>query len=361
MMEYLKTLNHDLQGIRKLFMEGPTSINYNSTSGYSFFRDICVILYEANKVLKDSGIIQADLPNMEVIKEVRHKVKTNQGIKNRDIFNKLLKGHKSIFGDDIDNLGFYIDGETLAGSTLFPTFVFADTPLQDSRDEDTVRGFSSEVGALIQLIIDWINHPIYLESKPLKVYNAKEYSTKDIWDRIFFTEDITYNVFITRILLIQNELTTCIWMADHLDYKSSILNLDKYILLRLTSIKLFEVMRNILDVRKRLGQYWKKLNYSAIDNIIEQYTNTLQVEMKVLRNMLHYNNSGINFYDYVTQQLITNPQYVDDLLEIMFMDYIIPLRKGISGNINIKSYKSMNDFEKILRRSRTKLFNKPSR
>ncbi len=312
------------------------------------------MLYEANKVLKNTEIIQGDLPNMEVIEEIRHKVKTTQGNNNRVMFKKLLEAHVSLIGNDIDNLGFYLDGDTLVGSTLFSTYIFDGTPLQNVYDKAAYTDLTSELGELLQLLITLIDRDVDLESKPLLLKDAKRYKGKDIWDKIFFTDDISYNVFLTRILLIQSEITSCIWMKEHLNYKSTAFNFDKYILLRLTSIKMFEIMRNIEDIRERLKGHWVDLNYNVLDEKIQQYVGKHKKEMTTLRNMLHYSNECINFYDYVIQQLNADPNYVDDLLNTIFEEYIIPFRKVISDNIDITNYQSMNIFEKIVKRLKTK-------
>ncbi|KAA6446730.1 hypothetical protein [Bacillus swezeyi] len=363
MANYLTTLNHDLQGWKKLILEGKASSNFSSAPVFSLFRDICLILHETNQVLKEDGVIKSDLPNMNVIKEIRHKVKTNQGKDNSEIFIKILNQHKSFFGDDIDNLGFYLDNEILASSTLFPTFVFDGTILSNLPfDKEIARNFSSFLGSLIQDFINAINQPINLTSKPMKKLNEKVYSTKDIWHKRFFKEDITYNVFLTRLLFIQNELTTCVWTEKHLDYNSQNCNLDKYILLRLASIKLYETMRNILDIRNRegLNQHWETFNLNTLDNLINQYQDTLQGEIKTLRNMLHYDNKGVNFYDYIEQKFDEDSKYLDELIETIFNDYIHNIRNAISVNINIQSYESMTDTEKISRRLKSfsnELFN----
>ncbi|PLV32220.1 hypothetical protein BSP4_31970 [Bacillus subtilis subsp. subtilis] len=354
MANYLTTINHDLQGVKKLLLEGKTSLNFESAPVYSLFRDICLILYETNKVLKEDGRIQSDLPYMGMIKRIRHKVKTNQGFKNKKIFNNLLSGHRSIFGSDIDNIGFYLDNDILASSTLFPTFVFAGTPLSNQFDNgEAFLETTTAIGSLLQGIINSINQPINLDSNQMTIQNEKEFICKDVWDKRFFKEEITYNIFLTRLLLIQNELTTCIWMENHLNYKSQEFNFDKYILLRFTSIKLHEIMQNILDIRERkeLTRHWNTLNFNTLDNLIDEYESTLQDEMKTLRDMLHYDNKGINFYDYIQQKLDDDSKYPDGLIETLFKVYIHNIRNTISVNINIQSYESMKDTEKIVRRS----------
>ncbi|MEC0547754.1 hypothetical protein P8839_00305 [Bacillus spizizenii] len=184
------------------------------------------------------------------------------------------------------------------------------------------------------------------------MWDEEVYSTKDIWHKRFFKEDITYNVFLIRLLFIQNELTTCVWMEKHLDYNSQNFNLDKYILLRLSSIKLHETMRNILDIRNREGlkKHWETFNLNRLESLINQYQDKLEGEMLTLRNMLHYDNKGVNFYDYIEQKLDENSQYPDELIETIFNDFIHKIRNIISISINIKSYESMTDDEIMNRR-----------
>lgn len=354
MKSYLVTINHDIQGLCKIILEGSSSTNFNSGPVLSFFRDICMVIYEANKVLKKDGVIDSDLLFMESITEIRHKIKSNQGFKNRDIFLKLLNGHKEIFGDDIDNLGFYIDNETLAGTSLYSTFVFADTPLYNQFEQDKIVNFTSIIGRLSQEILNKINQPLFLVSRSLLIRQEKEYILKDVWNQRFYTEDIAYNVFLTRILLIQNELTSCVWLNDHLDFRFSGFNLDKYMLLRLISIKLYETMRNLLDIKKRLGSHWDNLN--QLDGLLDDY-NIIRDEIKTLRDMIHYDNEGMNFYDYLQEKIIEDSQYPDKMIRILLNDFIYPIRESISNRINIQSYRSMRDLEKIIRRISTKTSN----
>ncbi|MED1569727.1 hypothetical protein [Bacillus paramycoides] len=63
MGNYLTTINHDLQGLKKTMLGNHSSPNFNSAPIFSLFRDICITLYETNKVLKEDGVIGSDLPN----------------------------------------------------------------------------------------------------------------------------------------------------------------------------------------------------------------------------------------------------------------------------------------------------------
>lgn len=356
MRNYLTTINYDLQGLKKILLEGSSSPSFNSVSVFSLFRDICIALNEANNVLKSDGVIDSDFPNMKAINEIRQKIKTDQGQDNRKVFKKMMNMHIDYFGEDIDNLGFYLDEDILAGSTLFPSFIFIDVDSLDIFDRNSVLSFTSFIGSLMQEVINEINQPMILDSKPIKVFNEEGYHPKDIWNQRFFTQDIAYNVFLTRLNLIQSELTTCTWLENHLDYKSSKLTHDKYILLRLTSIKLYEVMRNLLSIKSRLERHWKSLNLNILDDLLKEYKITFEGELKKLRDMHHYDNKGENFYDYIDCEIGNDPNYADKLINIIFNDYIHKVRNAISATIDIQSYDSMSESEMIERRIESRFY-----
>jgi len=349
------TINHDIQGLFKIILKGNSYPSFNYGPIFSLFRDICIIIYESNKVLKKDGAITDNLSLINNITEIRHKVKTNQGMKNKDIFHNLLEGHRSIFGNDIDNIGFYIDGQVLASSTLFLSFVFAGTPLQNFSDKENFMSIVTKIGKITSEINQIINESILLTSNPLLPPQQESYILKDVWDQRFFKKEVTYNVFITRLLLIQNELTTCVWLKRHLDYDSPGLNLDKYTLLRLISIKLHETMRNLFDIKQRFKEYWNSLE--NMDYITDVYKNTIQEEVKTLRDMLHYSNEGVNFFDYLQQKLKDDSKYSDILIDTIFDNFIYTIRESISNKIDIHSYESMSDTEKISRRIQSRAQN----
>jgi hypothetical protein len=323
LVKFIQTINHDLKGLIKLLLARDFTY-YSKVPVYSLFRDSCLILYEINIILKNEGIIKENIPFLEVIELIRHKVKSSQGSNNREIFPKLLDTHFNIFGEDIDNLGFYLEGDTLVESTLFTTYVFDGTPFfQSIGTGEVLKNFTYELGSTISQILDAIDQPVLLTSKPLLKPIEEEFLLKDVWHKRLFNTDITYNVFLMRLLIIQNEVSTCLWLEKHMDYRLKVFNLDKYILLRLSLIKIYQTMESLLDLKQRLPLHYKSLGLNKLDPIIESYYSGFREECKKLRDMLLYSNQQVNFFDYVNNKLAKNDMYVDELLEHI-LDFICP-------------------------------------
>lgn len=347
-------MNHDLYGIKKLLLFSNDN-NYSSVAVHSLFRDSCLMLYEIIKVLRNDGVLKGDIPIYKKIEPIRHKVKSSQGKNNRDILNNILNVHFNLFGEDIDNLGFYLDQGELVGSTIYVTYVLDNTPFFNSINSgQIIKGFSEEIGQNIADIINTIQQPLLIPSKNILCTNEPDYDLKDVWHKRFFTEDITLNVCLMRLLIIQNEISSCLWIEKHLDYNVKEFSLEKYLLLRLSSIKFYQTMENLIDIKDRAPQYYSSLGLNDLDIILVQYKNYLRKECKILRNLLHYSNNQINFFEYVTENIEKNNVYVDNLLQTVLLEFFPKIKSEISKSLNISSIESMSDWEKIKRRIWTK-------
>jgi len=359
-MKYLSTINHDLYGIKKLLMIS-NSNNYSSVAVHSLFRDSCLMLYEIIKILENQGILKENIAIYKKIEPIRHKVKSSQGKNNRDIFKKILQTHKDLFGDDIDNLGFYLEKGELRGSTVFITYVFDETPFFNSMDSGkNIIEFSEEIGSNIGTIINTIQQPLLLPSNKTLSINEVDYEYKDVWHKRFFTEDLRLNTCLMRLLIIQNEISSCLWIEKHLDYKVTEFNLDKYLLLRLSSIKFYQIMESLIDIKDRSPQYYSSLGLNDLDEFLSFYSNDLRKEIKVLRDLLHYSDEQINFFEYVTGEIEKDNNYAETVLQKILFEFFPSIQLKISTSLNISSIESMNYWEKIRRRINTK-FKKTSK
>lgn len=353
-MDYLRTINHDLHGISKLLLFSQNN-NFSSVAVHSLFRDSCLMLYEIIKVLKSEGILKDEIPIYEIIEPIRHKVKSSQGRDNREILGNILKTHFNLFGEDIDNLGFYLENDEVIGSTIYVTYVYDGTPFFNSKDTGKViLEFSREIGRSIAEIINAIQQPLLIPTRDILSANDLDYELKDVWHKRFFTDDITLNVCLMRLLVIQNEISSCLWVEKYLDYKTNEFTLDKYLLLRLSSIKFYQTMENLMDIEKRAPKQFSFLGLNDLDRLILRYKNELRAECKFLRNLLHYSNHQINYFDYVVDKIEKNNDYADMLLQTILLDFFPLIKEKISKALNISSIESMSDWEKIKRRIGTK-------
>ncbi|MGE6415611.1 hypothetical protein ACQKDD_15705 [Planococcus kocurii] len=353
-MKYLNTINHDLHGIKKLLMIS-NSNNYSSVAIHSLFRDSCLMLYEIIKVLENQGVLRESIAIYKKIEPIRHKVKSSQGKNNRNIFEKIIQKHIELFGDDIDNLGFYLEDGELRGSTLFVTYVFDETPFFNSiNPKEEILKISEEIGRNVATIISTIQQPLLLPSNKVLSINEVKHEYKDVWHKRFFTEDIELNTCLMRLLIIQNEISSCLWIEKHLDYKATEFNLDKYLLIRLSSIKFYQIMESLIDIKDRIPQYYSSLGLSNLDKFLSSYTRDLRKEVKVLRDLLHYSDEQINFFEYVTGEIVKDNNYVEKLLQKILLEFFPSIQLNISDSLDISSIESMVNLEKIRRRISSK-------
>ncbi|AUM63293.1 hypothetical protein C0R09_01290 [Brevibacillus laterosporus] len=156
------------------------------------------------------------------------------------------------------------------------------------------------------------------------------------------------------MLVIQNEISSCLWIEKYLVYKTKEFTLDKYLLLRLSSIKFYQTMENLIDIKERVPQHYSSLGLNDLDRLLLRYKNELREDCKILRNLLHYSNHQINFLEYVIDNIEKNNVYVDTLLQTILLDFFPKIKDKISKSLNISSIESMSDWEKIKRRIGTK-------
>lgn len=353
MSNHLKTIYHDLNALKHL-LNYRDSTNFSAVLSYSLIRDACVILHEIHQVMKSQGIIEEETESMKKIEQIRHKVKTSQGKYNKSYFEFMLNIHRDIFGSDIDNIGFYFEEKILASSTIYSSFIFADTGLLPDNEGQKIYDFSVGIGATIATYLAVLEeYELELKYKENQVVEEKQYVNKDLWDKRLYTEDVQYNVFVTRLLLIQSELTVCLWLERKLNVRNEGFKFNQYILLRFISIKFFEIMRNLMDIQDRLASHWGRHSLNELDGLIKTYKRDLEDETLKLRNMLHYNPQGDNFYDYVVRKQQVHKDYAEDYINKLAADFIPKMRKQISESLDIQSYSSMRDFEQIFRRLAT--------
>jgi hypothetical protein len=287
-------------------------------------------------------------------------VKLFQKKNNFQTYQRIIDTHSNQYGNDIDNLGFYMDGEQLVGSTLYTTYIFQDTQFFSNNPEETrnniycfSRLVGKTVGIIIEKLIEKSNNSLPIFEPPIFVpRDEKAYTEKDILNTQFFVKEPNHNVFLTRLVLSLQEASTCNWLYSGIPNANN-LQLDSYILLRLLSIKADEVMDNLKNMQSFLpynfNQVDEECNFS-LSKIINDFDEELRDECVQLRNMIHYDENNRNFLDYVHEKLREDSNYINHLTFMLVREYMEPLRKLISNYLKVSDMRSMNDLEKIARR-----------
>ncbi|RKL65798.1 DNA polymerase III subunit gamma/tau [Salipaludibacillus neizhouensis] len=352
----IETAYYDLCGIAYLIRLKDNK-KFSKVPVYSLARDACLIIYQINK-----EIFNNEFTLHQNIKNIRHKVKLYNKGNNRQIYENILQNSIKQFGDDVDNIGLFIENDMLVGSTIFQQYLFIDTNILESNPRINQRNaleFFKYVGATayeFSVSLEGITKSNVISFELLPTFNYSDdsdYSSKDIHHSQLYKEEESLNIIITRLLLILQETTFCLWLSHGVRFDNDDLTIDIYITLRLISIKSDEVMDNLLNMKKFLKEDFDKIDQSCnqeLSNIIEHYNIELKDECKILRNFLHYNFKGENFLDYVIKKTKENPDYSEEIVEKINHGVMKPLSKVLSHYFEIDRMKSMSEWEKIRNR-----------
>ncbi|MFF2018903.1 hypothetical protein [Paenibacillus sp. NPDC058177] len=352
------TAYFDLLGIISLLQSNGNQ-KYSAVPIHSIGKDICLILYQINKDIFNSSYKL----NTE-IKKIRHKVKLSSS-NNQKMHEEILEFHVQKYGDDVNNLGFYLGDGSLKGSTLYPTYLFYDTTLFKSENiNNAIFSFFRNVGETsIQFLLHISNLtegrlPFTVPASIVLADNQR-FIEKDIHHTSLFTGDRKTDSFITRLLLIQQELVTCEWLKTNVisERKLNMRN-SGYILLRLLSMKIDQVMDNLENIKRFLPEHYSEVNAKSsgrLECILEAYRMSISEECRVLRNLLHYDVNGINFYGFLAQRTGRNENYINLMVDKIVLDFVTPLSDMLSDYFNIVNLKSMGDLEMILNRLKNML------
>ncbi|MYL47662.1 DNA polymerase III subunit gamma/tau [Virgibacillus halodenitrificans] len=330
---------------------------FSAVPVYPLFRDVCLMIYQINKDILDDSI-HLD----PTIKKIRHRVKLFQKKDNYKVYNRIVDIHTYQFGNDIDNLGFYLEDDKLIGSTIYSTYIFQETHFFSTNPKETgekglafAKLVGETAGLIVEKLIEKSNHTLPLIDPPTFVYKDDEaYKEKDILSTKFYGEEQNHNVTLTRLVISLQEASTCIWLHKGISNNNyDKLQFENYILLRLLTIKADEVMDNLKNMRRFLPDNFNRIDKDCqfkLSKIMNNFDRELEEECRVLRNMVHYNEERENFLDYVDSKIRKDKNYINTLTYKIVNDYMKPLNNIVSDYLQINNIKSMNDFEKITRR-----------
>lgn len=349
----LRTAYNDLLGIISL-LQSQKNKKFTAVPVFSIGRDICVVLYQINKdIFNSSYNINPE------IKKIRHKVKLSSS-NNQKMHEEILNYHVEKYGDDVNNIGFYLEDGELKGSTIYPTYLFYDTTIFKSENiTNAIFPFFRNTGEISVHFLQQISilsqgRLPFTIPESIVLEDEQRYLEKDVHHTSLYTGDKKKDSLITRLLLIQQELVTCIWLKENVN-NEDILDLDNtgYILMRLLSMKIDQIMDNLDNLQQYLPEHFADVNVrtnSKLEGIMRTYRMSISDECKELRNMLHYNPNEINFYDFLVLKNDQNKHYINLMVNKIIFDFVTPLSNMFSDYFNIDKLESMGDMEMILNR-----------
>ncbi|WP_139343296.1 hypothetical protein [Virgibacillus siamensis] len=285
-MSAIQTAYMDLQAIKRFSQLNINNSTFLSTHIYSFYRDICLIIYEVIETFFKEKVEMDDR-----IKEIRNQVHlyTKKRGANQKIFQKILKYHIDTFGSDINNLGFYLTDGKVVGSTLYSTYIFLNTgnlPDTNRMKETESKAFNlathvgERVSILISEIEDITGGMLYADELPSReILSEEKYLCKDINHNEIFTDNNIRNTLILRLIFSLQEICDVLWL--NLTYMKKFqhqIDLDYYFQIRLTTLKTDEIMDNLLNLKKHMKQefqHWDNYFGGKVESILDDYENNM--------------------------------------------------------------------------------------
>lgn len=355
-MSAITTAYMDLMGMTEVI--NIKNQNFHTVHIYPTFRDICLLLYQINKDILNNSI---DLD--DDITTIRHRVHLHRNKNNYEIYRKILESSIEMFGNNIDNLGFFFNNDMqLVGSTIYPFYISMDTKFFSGSIEKLSNNtfeFAKLVGESTAEVFQAVNKLTTLHAAPSQDFKfsqrsiTSDYALKDVHHKKIFTENKNENTVITRLLLCLQEASTSVWLYQRLYKETNTLTIENYILLRLISIKADEIHDNLSNIRKYIKnvflEYDKKSN-KMLSQLMDDFDEKHSNEVRILRNMIHYSETEENFLDYIIKNQNENLSYLTRIINDLITDYLYPLTDLISNLFEIDKIRSMTYIEKNFRR-----------
>ncbi|MYL57487.1 DNA polymerase III subunit gamma/tau [Virgibacillus halodenitrificans] len=351
-----ETAYYDLCGIAYLIRLKDNE-KFPQVPVYSLARDACLIIYQINKeIFNNEYTLNGN------IKNIRHKVKLYNKGNSKQIYTKILENSIKQFGDDVDNIGLFLDNGMLVGSTIFHQYIYIDTDILKSNpriNQSNALDFFKYVGEIAFSFAEIIKEEVKFDVPPFELIptfsylDNFSYKAKDIHHSQLYKEDDTSNVVITRLLLILQEATFCLWLQQGVSFNNDDITLDMYMAVRLISIKADEVMDNLVNMRKFLKDEFDKIDQACnreFTKIINSYNQELKSECKLLRNFLHYNFKEENFLDFFISKTKEDRNYSEEIVGKVNFCVMEPISQVLSQYFAVERMKSMSDWEKVRNR-----------
>ncbi|MDA1531113.1 hypothetical protein [Bacillus cereus group sp. TH260-2LC] len=359
----------DLKAIQRLILNLRKNEECKSTHVYSLLRDMCLIIDEViDAFFKDS--IDVD-ERVSKIRNHVHLYGKKRG-QNQKMYRKILDYHIDAYGDDVNNIGFYLnsDGEVV-GSTLYAAYILLDTdnlpfPLREKSAHVAESNFlfAKYIGELSDILANVIEKELVLQATENidimeEIYNEKTYDCKDIHHKdLFVSESDLANTFIFRLILSLQEISDVIWLRDrYIEKLTQVSFVDLYIMLRLTTLKTDEIMDNLLNIKQHSKKFfyeWNKKRNREVESLLRKYEQEMKEECSTMRNMIHYDIESqdveSNFIGYLNNKINQESNYLVSTINKIIDLYLRPLRCEILNYLKIEEIRSLSDWEMIINR-----------
>ncbi|MFJ8527335.1 hypothetical protein [Bacillus sp. NPDC094106] len=359
----------DLRAIQRLILNVQKNKEFKSTHVYSLLRDMCLIIDEViDAFFEDS--IDVD----ERVRKIRNHVHLygKKRGQNQKMYRKILDYHIEAYGDDVNNIGFYLNSSgEVVGSTLYAAYILLETdilpfPMREKSVHVAESNFlfAKYIGELSSILANAIEKKLVIQvteniDNIEGIYNEETYGCKDIHHKdLFLSGSDLADTFILRLILSLQEISDVIWLKDRYIAKlTQVSFVDLYMLVRLTTLKTDEIMDNLLNIKqhsKELFYEWNNERDGEIESLLRKYEQEMKEECSTMRNMIHYDieskNEESNFVGYLNNKVNQESDYLINTTNGIIDLYLRPLRYEILNYLKIEEIESLSDWEMIMNR-----------
>lgn len=336
----------DLYMLNRIALSCGENIHFSTAYNFILLRDYCLVFEEIANAFK------SPIPLDTNIKKIRQNIKLfgkRGSLKNDDIYLKIRKIHEESFASYENNIGLYLDGDRILGSTIYNTFVFLGSEFEnpylkmfDSEFKEKLKMFLIETIPQTRMelepyILDSNNISFYKDISICHVEDSKRVKDFDVRAEKFFEDDkntLAYQTLQFRLLICLQELNYMIYI-----YKTFIENtakqfIDEYAFMRILTKGLDSILKNINNLWHYSNDEFIKWTNTMDEELAKKIqkiaeSSKLIVWTKQYRDMIHYDiltqNKAVNFIDVITK----DDEFKYKCYEI-YEEVVVPLRRGIS-------------------------------
>jgi hypothetical protein len=365
----ISTAYLDLKGIQRLILNLHDNKEFISAHIFSIFRDLCLIMDEVIDTFFTDSIDIDERVN--IIRNRIHLYIKKRG-QNQKTFRKILDYHIEAYGDDVNNIGFYLNNKgEVVGSTLYSAYILLGTnnlPFPMVEEEAQIRDktfsfakYLGEVSSILSISLENALGLPFSESIIVtkEICKLDSYECRDInHNSLFLSDNDLINTFILRLILSLQEISDVIWLRGrYLANLQNPLYIDWYMLLRLTTLKTDEILDNLLNIKnhsKEQFHTWNNKSNGRVEQLLEKYSYEIKEECSTMRNMIHYDieteGKDRNFVGYLNKKEKQVPNFLTNTIDVIIDSYLKPLRYEIIQYLEIERIEPLSDWEMIINR-----------
>lgn len=345
-MSAVETALMDIKCLKRVLYSCVKCKSFTGVYIFSFMRDTCTVIEEIKSSFEQTNDLDID----KNIKKIRQNTKIfgKRGSSgNQEVYMKIRNIHEESFEEWENNIGFYLSGREVAGSTLYSTYMFYgsifENPYKLSSDVELQNSYNNFVTksiphALVNLEIVLSENSEIKEPNLVKI-NNEPLRCFDVRAEIFFNDKektLTYQSMVFRLALSLQELNYVIFIYSNFINKVHNEFIDQYYFVRILTKNTDTVLKNLKNISKyQTDDFNKWLQALKDDNLRSEILELVEESyhskwINKMRNMIHYDTDSndltsnfLGYFSYNREEIIRRSNYI-------YHEFLIPIKRAIT-------------------------------